>query len=146
MSKVIQAINKKLKIAAGRELSANQMVEAPLKTSNSLIYRINSAKGDAEDVIVRDTDGTFIREQISYKQMVTDDISYGGAIKHVGFYPVKTVQSVYDSQGKLTERLIHYGGIANPDSTEPRHHQFSPAGRWLGKKVRVPRLEKLVSS
>lgn len=135
MKKTIQTINEKLKIANGRKLSSEQMVNARQDSVlNGIIIQICSEDGEKEDIITKSVDGTYVRREVDFDYMETPDISHGARIMHRGYYPNRTIVSKYNSTGELTERTISYGGVANPSFRKPLHELFNPAGSWIGKK------------
>lgn len=113
----------KLKIVLGRKLSEKKLAEA----------KINNKPEDYSNYLIREGD-KILRRKTLFELTITAGSSYRWRRYHPNHYPVKTVDSEYDSNGLLVKKTIarneSHGSV-----TSYKEIKYDPAGSLFGKKA-----------
>ncbi len=114
----------KLKIALGRKLSESQIRLAKSGIDNFHVW--NFIREEGNKIVVGRT---------YFEHATTHDLSLVSAKLHTGNYPIKTVDSEYDSDGLIVRKKITTNEPAGP-LTSYKEVVYEPAGKIFGKTVK----------
>ena len=136
-----QNLMDKLKIALGRQLSPKQMVNARImKESEGFSFMVESDKPMKIDRLDRFLDETFMRFRQKFSYMITPDASHGEKHSHEGYYSSKTIEEIYDSEGRLEEKTVSNGNLYIGVKTVTK--VFNPSGRLIGRSRKLWHIKK----
>lgn len=132
----LETLTKKLKVITRRHLSAEEMANAkPGDYHPKIATGVVSNPENYRDNIFKVFSGESFRYQRYQQKFEAEStpIAFAGENARIcGFYPIKTIENIYDANGHLILRNVANGRLP---SESTRTKKYNPHGRWFGRKA-----------